>query len=246
MSKQIKILQPVKIYSDHEYEAETSNLLNAGDIVKFNREKRRNGIDWMEIFINNRKVYIKKDMSKLFILKEAKLMDNSCTVVFYKPKNDIKYKFNEAFTVHQFADKDQGSIRMRRIYEVATKEKYIDLYYDKDMIEVSKTVLAKGEKIIITSENRSFLEILYGKKTGYILADVAYYEARNWWVIAVGVIVALGVISGSFYALIDSGRTVVGPILAIPIIIIVAIIVFFIKFFLAIINIIFQNIRKRL
>lgn len=245
MAKRIKILQPVAMYEAHEEKAKTSDFLNAGEIVEFNREKRRNGINWMEIYVAGKPVYIKKDFSKIYILKKAKLIDDACTVVFYKSKTEKRYEFYETFTTHQLEDMDQESIKIKRIYDEAQKEKYINLYYNKTIVDVSKRIFAKGEEIIITDKKGMFLEVLYGKNFGYILSDVSYYEARNWWVIAVGTIVMLGIIAGSFYALIDNGWTITGTILIIPAIIITSIIVIFIKFILAIFNIIFQSIRKR-
>lgn len=246
MPKHIKIHRIVSIYSNHDENAKTQDFLNEGQIVVFNREKRRNGINWMEVYHHGKKVYIKKDFSKMYILRKTKLIDNSCTVIFYEPKDGGKYEFEDIFTPHQLDGMNQESIKMKRIYDEAQREKNITLYYNTTIVDVSKRIFARGEEVIITSERGFFLEVLYGKKFGYILSDVAYYEARNWWVILVAVLVLLGVGGGSFYALIDGGRTVTGSILAIPAIIITLIIVVFIKFILAIFNIIFQNIRKRL
>lgn len=126
------------------------------------------------------------------------------------------------------------------------KEKQVNLYYNKTVVEVSKRIFSRGEEIIITNKNGMFLEVLYGKKFGYILSDVVQYEARNWQVTVVVVVVILGMTIGSFYVLIDNGWTITGLIIYILAIIITAVIVIGIKFILAIFNIIFQNIRKRL
>ncbi|MCS3532212.1 hypothetical protein [Chryseobacterium sp. JUb7] len=245
MLKKIKIDQSVSIYSSFNENSKTLDSLNEGQIVNFNREKRRNQINWMEIYFQGKKAYIKKDFSKICILRRARLLDNSCTVIFYEAKDDKKYKFGEIFTSHQFDDLNQGSVKMKRIYDEAQKEKTVNLYYNKTKAEVSKRIFAKGEELIIARDQGGVLEVLYGKKFGYILSDVAYYEARNWWIIAVAVLVVLGIIAGSFYALIDNGWTITGKILLIPAIVITLIIVVFIKFILAIFDIIFQNLRKR-
>lgn len=39
-------------------------------------------MNWMEIYFHGKKNYIKKDFSKMSILRKAKLIDDSCTVVF--------------------------------------------------------------------------------------------------------------------------------------------------------------------
>lgn len=245
MSKHIKIIHPVTLYTAHEENSKTSDFLHEGEIIEFNREKRRNGINWMEIYLQGKKNYIKKDFSKMYILRKVKLIDDSCTVVFYASKTGEYYGFHEVFTPHQLDDMDQESVKMKRIYDEAQKEKYVNLYYNKTVVEVSKRIFARGEEVIITGDKGMFLEVLYGKKFGYILSDVAYYEAKNWWIIAVAVLVILGIGGGSFYALLDNGWTITGSILAIPAIIIIAVIVICIKFILEIFNFIFQNIRKR-
>lgn len=86
MLKKIKIHQAVSVYSNHDENSKTTIFLSEGQIVDFNREKRRNKVNWMEIYINNQKAYIKKDLSKIFILKNAKLDDDSCSVFVLRTK----------------------------------------------------------------------------------------------------------------------------------------------------------------
>lgn len=246
MIKYIKILHPVTLYSSHEEDSKTSDFLHEGVIVELNREKRRNGINWMEIYLKGKKNYIKKDFSKIYILKKVKLTDDSCTVVFYKSKIGENYDFHDVFTPHQFDNMDQETIKMKRIFDHAQKEKYINLYYNKTAVEVSKRILAKGEEVIITNEQGMFLEVMYGKRFGYILSDVGYYEAKNWWMIVVAILVLLGIMGSSLYSLIDNGWTIGGSILIIPALIITAVVIICIKTILVIFNFIFQNIRKRL
>jgi hypothetical protein len=52
----------MNIYTAHEENSKTSDFLN-GEIVAFNREKRRNGINWLEIYVKERK-HIKKTSLK--------------------------------------------------------------------------------------------------------------------------------------------------------------------------------------
>ncbi|WP_294214845.1 hypothetical protein [uncultured Chryseobacterium sp.] len=245
MSKQLKISHIIPIYSNHEENARTDDFISAGKIVRFNREKYRNGIHWMEIYINDRKVYVKKDLSKMFLVKKAKLFDNSCTVLIFENKEGNNYTFEQAFTTHRFNDMNQEHIILKRFYDEATKEKQVVLFYDENKVLVLKKILAKGEEVIITGEKNNFLEILYGRRTGYIQGDALYSETKNWWIVIVGIIVSIGIMGLSLYAYIDNGRSVGGSILIIPIIIITAVIVFFIKLILAGINITFGSIRKR-
>lgn len=122
MSKKIKIHQTISVYSNHEESAKTSNFLSEGQIVDFNREKRRNGINWMEIYLDNEKKYIKKDFSKIFILKEGKLADNSCNVLFWEPKDSENYKFEDIFLPVQNEVNSLEEIEIRRIYDDGKKK----------------------------------------------------------------------------------------------------------------------------
>lgn len=127
MPKRIKVLQPVVLYTAHAESSKTSDFLHEGEIVKFNREKRRNGMNWMEIYFHGKKNCIKKDFSKMSILRKAKLIDDSCTVVFYVSKTAENYGFNDVFTPHQLDGIDQGVIKMKRIFDEAQKRKIGEL-----------------------------------------------------------------------------------------------------------------------
>lgn len=243
MPKQINVLQALNLYSKPEEEAKTSYVLKAGDIVDFNREKNRNDINWLEIFINRRKYYIKNDISKISVLKDIKILDESCTVVFYKLKKDYSYTFNDVFTVHKFDDRDQDFIQVRRYFDFGKEQSKV-LFYDKNLIEVSKSILAKGEKTKIISKQGDFIEILYGRKKGYILKDVAYYEIKDWWMFVVIILVFIAVWGGSLFALIETGISVSGGILAIPAAIIAAILIFLLKLIFTFIDFVFQSFRK--
>jgi hypothetical protein len=246
MPRQIKIHQTVAVYSDHDESSKTSNFLSEGQIVEFNREKRRNGINWMEIYIDAKKVYIKKDFSKMYIIREAKLSDDSCTVLFFESKDGRGSEFAEVFSATQNEDKSLEEIPMRRVYEGGNKEKYVNLYFDKNTVDVSKTVLAKGDPIMITAERKPFLEIQYGKKTGYLLYDVSYSEIKDWWVMPVIFLIIAAITIGIFVAIYETGWIVVGPILLIPGFIVALIVIVFMQLIIAVLNAIFHNLRKRL
>lgn len=141
---------------------------------------------------------------------------------------------------------NQGCIKVKRIFDHAQQEKCINLYYDINKVNISKRIFAKGEEIIITDKIGVFTEVLYGKKTGYILSDIAYYEPKNWWMVAVVSVVGLFMMVGLIYSAISSGWVVKGAFLAIPVIIVSAIIIVFIKGILTIVNLVVENIRKRL
>lgn len=245
MPKKIKIHQTVSIYSNHEENAMTSNFLSEGQIVDFNREKRRNGINWMEIYLNNEKVYIKKDFSKIFILKEGKLSDNSCNVLFWEPKDSENHKFDDVFSPVQNDVNSLEKIEIRRIYDDGKKEKLIKLYYDKENADVYKKILYKKDKIIISAEKINFLEVFSEKKTGYVLSDVSYDETKDWWIMPLTILIISLVAIGIFIGVLLTGWIVVGPILLIPGFIVAIVVIVFMQIFIAIMSATFKSIRKR-
>ncbi|WP_435525061.1 hypothetical protein [Chryseobacterium indoltheticum] len=118
----------------------------------------------MEIYINNQKAYIKKDLSKIFVLKNVKLDDDSCSVLFFEPKKEGYSEFESIFFPFQNEGNSLEEIQIRRVYEGGNKEKFIRLFYDSEIADVYKRILAKNDKITISAEKGNFLEVLYGKK----------------------------------------------------------------------------------
>ncbi|WP_294243883.1 hypothetical protein [uncultured Chryseobacterium sp.] len=245
MLKKIKINQTIAVYSDHKENSETGVCLYNGNIVDFNRVKHRNGIDWIEIFFQNKKAYIKKDFSKIYILKRAKLLDDACTVIFYQSKKNGDNDFHEMFTIHRFNDRKQEAVVIKRIFAESEKEQSVTLYYNPEEVDVSKRIFAKGEEMIITGKKGMFLEVLYGRKQGYILSEVSYYELRNRWMFIVAILVTSGVFGGSLYAVIETGWSVRGSLLAVPAVVISIIIIAVLKLILSANTVIFNHIRKR-
>lgn len=245
MAKRIKILQPVTMYTAHEENAKTSDFLHTGEIVEFNREKRRNGINWMEVYVAGKPVYIKKDFSKMYIVKEAKLSDDSCTIVFIEENDGIKRSFSEVFSVSRIENEENNaSVKLNRTYDSGKKEKYIELFYDKSGAEVSVKTLTKKDKFEIISENKNFLEIIYGKRTGYILSKVDYSESKDWWMMPFVYIVMVAVAILVFVVIFTTGWIVIGPILLIPGAILAFILMLLLKIVFGILNFFFQRIRK--
>ncbi|MGD1318426.1 hypothetical protein [Chryseobacterium sp. 2R14A] len=245
MLKKIKIHQAISVYSNHDENTKTSIFLSEGQIVDFNREKRRNGINWMEIYLNNEKAYIKKDFSKIFILKGGKLSDNSCNVLFWEPKNKND-KFDNVFSPVQNETNSLEKIQIQRIYDEGKKTKLITLFYDKEYVDVNKKVLYKKDKITISGEKINFLEVFYDQKTGFVLSDISYDEAKDWWMMPLIILIMSLVTIGIFLVILMTGWIVVGPILLIPGFIIAIVVIVFMQIFVAIISAIFKGIRKRL
>jgi 2-keto-4-pentenoate hydratase/2-oxohepta-3-ene-1,7-dioic acid hydratase in catechol pathway len=57
---------------------------------------------------------------------------------------------------------NQESIMMKRIYDEAQKEKYINLYYNKTLVEVSKRILQK-ERLLLPAKKERFWKFYTAK-----------------------------------------------------------------------------------
>lgn len=166
--------------------------------------------------------------------------------LFFEPKKAGYSELESIFSPFQNEDSSLEEIQIRRVYDGGNKEKFIRLFYDSEVADAHKRILAKNDKITISAEKGDFLEVLYGQKTGYILSSVSYNEAKDWWIMPLSILIMILVTIGIFAAILATGWIVVGPILLIPGFILAVIVIVFLQIFIAIISAIFKSIRKRL
>ncbi|ADV50612.1 hypothetical protein Celal_3346 [Cellulophaga algicola DSM 14237] len=88
MDKFLRILKPVKVYAKHESKSRIIKELAPDELILFNREKRRNQQNWMEIYLEKDKVgYLKKDSDTFFRCSFASLNDEISTGFNYEFKS---------------------------------------------------------------------------------------------------------------------------------------------------------------
>ena len=77
MDKFLRILKPVKVYAKHEAKSKIIKELQPDELISFNREKRRNKENWMEIYLEKDTVgYLKKDSDAFFRCSFASLKNH--------------------------------------------------------------------------------------------------------------------------------------------------------------------------
>jgi hypothetical protein len=61
MAKYIHTLSPVTVYDNHSFQSQVVKKIPAGELVPYNREKLRDKINWIEIYLDNgQKGYVQK------------------------------------------------------------------------------------------------------------------------------------------------------------------------------------------
>ena len=252
MSKYIRTLQPVEIFRDHTSDSKILKTLDADQLIRYNREKRRNGINWMEVYVDSvTKGYLKKDKSKIFLCKHAVLEDEEAVGINYTSKNGQPLSFFDAFTTGPGALSAPTTIEINRLKD---KEKgdieYLKLGYDPNIVDVKFFRLKKKYKFYVTYKDESDKKLIQINTLdgahGYILPKTDYTETKDLWMkyLLYVIVIISGLIT--FGVALALGWLVIGLILFIPGAIIGAILVFVLKLIFMGLGEVFHQIRKRL
>jgi len=261
MNKYFRVLEPIEVYKSHDEGAAVLKNLSIDKLIHYNREKRRDGVNWMEIYLENKQLgYIKKDMSKIFFCEYSELNDDLALGFDYKVKNGESLSIGEVFVPIPISGIRSGQtntnevtreIEVKRIQDKEkNKFEFIKLDYNPDFIEVNRIKLKKKERFYLIKSTRAstdaFIEIdnLRGKK-GYLLKTTSVSPTKDNWMGMVAIIVGVATILGIIGVCFESGLLVIGTILIIPGLIAGFITVILLKIVLSIIEGIYQQIRKR-
>ncbi len=255
MKRYLRILEPTVVYSKHELSAKTPETLKPGELISYNREKRRNGINWMEIYINGYKVaYIQKEARNFFICKHAILSDENASGFTYSFKTELKLPRHMLFLPEGHLDNTKhtiGQISMKSI-EKASENKmiYITLEYPAELIDVEPVIFRKNEHFFVTENsygsNEIFMEVdnMKGKK-GFLLKKTNYTNLEDIWVTPVAIGVAILTVIGIFVAFLESGWIVISGLMVIVGVIVGFVMIIVLQILLMILRGIFNQIRKR-
>jgi hypothetical protein len=262
MENYIRIINPVNVFEQHTENSPVIQQLSPDEIVAYSREKRREGINWMEIFLENgEKAYIKKNKQDIFICKYAELNDDEVTGFHYELKENKPHHFLEVFKpvlvnelIHdpEPIPADKARVAVKRIADAEkNKMEYLTLEYNPETVTVTPFTLNKNDRFFITGKDLlykdAFLETNdFGGRKGLLLKNTGYSEVKDKWMeylaIAIAIITVAAIIIG-FYS---AGWLVVGTILIIPGIIVAAVAVIALKIVLSILGGIVHQIRIRL
>ncbi|WP_064966183.1 hypothetical protein [Tenacibaculum ovolyticum] len=254
MKNYLRILKPTKVYTSHELTSGHVKILDPDTIISFNREKRRNKVNWMEIYLEDKKVaYIKKEHDNFYKCEDSILDDISAKGFSLNYKTEEVLPFDSLFFLEGTLTKTEniGTVKLENIEDDEDgKSIYIYLEYDKNLLEITPIVLSKKEQFYVTNniygKNNIFIEIdnFKGKK-GFILKKTNYTDKADSWVKPVSIITMIIVVGGLILAGLSAGWLVISGLMLIPAVIAAFIVVFVLQIVIMIVKGIFQKIRKR-
>ncbi|QCE39931.1 hypothetical protein [Psychroserpens sp. NJDZ02] len=254
MKRYLRILKPTKVYSRHELSSSHLTTLEPDTIISFNREKRRDKVNWMEIYIEDKKeAYIKKDHDNFYKCQNVILDDDSVQgfSVIYKTSKKPLFDslFHQKDTLTEI--ENIGIIKAESIEDAKEGKKIdIQLAYNKDLIQVDPFVLKKKEHFYIINnvfgKKYIFIEIdnLKGKK-GFILKKTNYTKKGDEWMKPVIVIIMILVVGGLILIGLSAGWLAISGLMLIPAVIVAIVAIVVLQIILMIIKGIFNIIRKR-
>ncbi|QKX06034.1 hypothetical protein HN014_14340 [Aquimarina sp. TRL1] len=254
----LKILQALPVYADHENNAKKILTLIPQELIPFNREKRRNGINWMEIYLENDKIgYIKKLPGAFYKCEQVSLDDESVKGFSYSYRTDNteeQLPMDRLFFPQGYLnpDKEQiGTIKLECIEKAEeNKMSYIDLEYPAALIDVEEIRFRKGDKFYITHKSDDkhdiFMEVdnFLGKQ-GFLLKKTNTSNLEDKWMYSISITIAILTVLGIFLGFLANGWIVVSGLMILVGIVVAFIFVFVLQIILMILKGIFNQIRKR-
>lgn len=260
--KYLKILKEINVYSRHDLTSRIVKKLEPQEIIQYNREKRRDGKNWMEIYLdNNKKGYIEKNTGTYFVCESVVLTGDSSRGFNYTQKTnpplsigDLFFPADQVFSskskLHE-TDYTIGKIEMKSVENFEeNKVSFLSLEYAKELVEVKDVFFTKDEEFYITSASSAFIEVdnfrpnTYNKK-GLLLANTKYSNLYDQLMGYIAVGIAILVVVGIFIGFLAAGWLVVSGLMIILGLVIGFVVVFVLQILIMILKGIFDNIRKR-
>jgi hypothetical protein len=257
MSRYLHILNDTEVYSGHSLSSQIIETLPAGSLVSFNREKRREGINWMEVYMNDgSKAYVQKNKKDVFICVYAELEDDEAHGFCYRPKNGHQRSFSELFTPVITPDlsvphNGKEYIELKRVKQITKgAEKTLTLEYDPAVVDVTPLLLTKGNNFYLVAEDEPQKAVLELNDPDLnklvLLKGTGYTSIADKWITPVAYVIMIVTLIATFLAILSTGWIVIGTILLIPAFIMAFIAIFAVKIVIAVIAGIFGQVRKRL
>ncbi len=262
MSKLIRILQPTPIYTEHSLSSRKIRDTAVDEYIPYKRIKLREKVRWYEVILDNEKLgYVRKDNTTVFKCSYVELEDDESHGFNYKLKTDKTLDFNAVFfpkrdLVPVDDDSDNTTVKNVEVKQIKDLEKnkarYIDLYYNKNTVEVERFFFNKKEKFHLTYEpDYSSKEVLievnnFKDKKGYLLKKTNHGLVSDKWMTYLSYVIITICTVATFLACLATGWLVIGFVLIIPGIIIGFLIMLVLQIAISILKGIFNEIYVRL
>ncbi|WP_158977436.1 hypothetical protein [Cellulophaga sp. L1A9] len=256
MDKFLRILKPVKVYAKHESKSRIIKELVADELILFNREKRRNQQNWMEIYLEKDKVgYLKKDSDAFFRCSFASLNDEISSGFNYEYKTEDASKIATLFHQVGTLNKEQHTVETIEVKTIDDSDEkkiaQLQLEYNADIINVIPVVFTKESEFYVTNDAETndslFIQVdnRLGKK-GYLLKTTNYTNTEDKWVTPFAITVAILAVIGIFIAFLASGWIVISGLMFIVGFGVAFVAIIVMQILILILRGIFNHIRKRL
>lgn len=246
----LKTLQEIDVYPKHELTAIKIKTLPPETFVPYNREKRRNGSNWMEIYLeNDKKAYIKREDNTFFKCEKVTLDDQSALGFKYTQKLTPPLPFKELFFPKGGSHHIESLVETVQLKSIedSTENKMIslDLEYPTKLIETERVFFSKDEEFYITNKFLPFIEVdnLKGKK-GLLLEKTKTSSLYGKWMGYIAVSIAIIVVIAIFLGFLANGWFVISGLMVIVGFIVAIIAVVMIQILLMSLKGLFDYIRK--
>ena len=251
----LRTFAKIDVYRAHEENAPIIKTLEPDTYINFTREKRRNGINWIEILLEgDEPAYIKKNKADYIICVKASLSDKTAkgfNYQFLNGETDFHKAFNGENPFQETEAYDAKAELSRLEDDDDAKQQSFNLSYDTAKVQVERISLTKDEEFYVTRDEYtnggiSFIEIdnLNGKK-GLFMDTLSYSEAGDKWMgpltIVLTILATIGVIAFGL----SLGWFVFGKIIILIGLVIAVVCVIVINIIVMILKGIFNAIRKR-
>lgn len=255
MSNYLRAYTALKVYENHSESSKQLGSIEKDTLVKFNREKRREGINWMEIYLyNGEKAYVKKDYTKFFLCENSVLNDDEAIGISYELKTGENKGFYQLFNLigddNLSSESHLHQVSLTTIHDNEKhKISFLNIVYNPQEVDVQTISFKEKSEFLITSRGNKenpFLEIddLKGTK-GILLNDTSCSKQKDQWLGGVALIVGIAIVVGIILVSLENGWLVIGGFLMIPAIVGSLIVVIVIKLSIVILRSSFNQIRKR-
>ena len=170
--KRIRILQDLAVYAKPKVTAPKVSNLVIGQILKYNREKIRKGISWLEIYLEDgTKGYIKNETHTFFVIKSVVLTSDVAMGISYTQKTEPPLRYTNLFYgLGHFSPNNElvDKIEVKTIFD---SEENIQIsrtfMYDRNVVDVREIYFTLDDEFYVLDYLSDFMEVedAYGEKS---------------------------------------------------------------------------------
>lgn len=255
-AKNLRILKEIDVYKKPQLDSEKISVLKPNQIVRFSQEKIRKGVEWIEIYLDNKqKGYILFEHYSYFLCEKFMLEDEDAHGFNYSLLGTTQIPIHELILAPGKLNPETtsvGKIQLKAIHHAEeNKISIVDREYDRDLVEVNQLFLAEDDEFYVIDRFSIYTEIesLDGVR-GFILQNTRLKTKSDYVVNKVRIFFTIALVVAVYFVIIYSGWIIIGKlsflIITFAAIFSVLILIFALTKFLTIFNRGFKAIRKRM